>query len=288
VSVTSDRNLPEPAPQEAALRGAELAAPTPEVDRSAGTVENPPWNGFDVIVLIVVTLLSGFLFLAVAVSLAAMLHVDGVGAGAASRPTIVLLTDVRVLLPAQLATYLVVLFFMVQIVHRRYGQQFLAAIKWNWPAHRWMSFIGVGALLALAVNVLTNYLPETKNLPIDTLLQSRSAAFLMAGFGVFIAPFMEEFFFRGFLYPVLVRRIGMARAVVFTAIAFMAIHVSQLAGSWSPLLVVFTVGIVLTLVRALTRSVAASVLTHMAYNGTLFLMIYFGTQGFRHLDPLTK
>ena len=255
------------------------SAPRPATD-------SPPWNGIDVLVLVAVTIVSGFLFLAAAVSFAAMLHVDG--AGTHGKSAVVLLTDVRVILPPQLLTYLVVLFFMIQIVQRRYGQRFLPALRWNWPARRWSSFVLIGVALAFVVSVLNNYLPETKNLPIDLLFQRRSAVFLLAGFGIFLAPFMEEFFFRGFLYPVLLRRMGLASAVILTAIAFMTIHISQLGGSWSPLLVIFSVGLVLTLVRALTGSVAASVLAHASYNATLFLMLYFGTQGFHHFEPLTK
>ena len=111
---------------------------------------------------------------------------------------------------------------------------------------------------------------------------------MLAGFGIFVAPFMEEFFFRGFLYPVLARRMGLLWAVVLTAVGFMSIHASQLAESWGPLLVLFLVGSVLTLVRAFKQSVAASVLVHMGYNGTLFIMLYVATQGFHHLEPVTR
>jgi uncharacterized protein len=48
------------------------------------------------------------------------------------------------------------------------------------------------------------------------------------------------------------------------------------------------VGLVLTLVRALTKSVAASVLLHIAYNGTLSLLMFLATDGFRHLERLNQ
>jgi membrane protease YdiL (CAAX protease family) len=50
------------------------------------------------------------------------------------------------------------------------------------------------------------------------------------------------------------------------------------------LLVIFTVGVVLTITRAITKSVATSVLVHMAYNFTIFAQVYIGTQGFRHMQ----
>ena len=235
-------------------------------------------------------LCAAFLFTTAAILIAMANHVDGTSFGRAepNGQLQLLLTDVRVLLPAQFMAYVVVFAFMVQILRRRYQEQFLHSIRWNWPTLNWPSFLFVGVGLAFGISLLARFLPETKNLPIDALFQGRRAAYMLAGFGIFVAPFMEEFFFRGFLYPVLVRRLGFLWAVVLTAIGFMAIHASQLAESWGPLLVLFTVGIAFTLVRAFKQSVAASVLVHMGYNATLFIMLYFATQGFRHLEPMTR
>ena len=48
------------------------------------------------------------------------------------------------------------------------------------------------------------------------------------------------------------------------------------------------VGIVLTTVRAKTNSVAAGVLIHMAYNGTITVAMFAATNGFRHLEKLNQ
>jgi membrane protease YdiL (CAAX protease family) len=48
------------------------------------------------------------------------------------------------------------------------------------------------------------------------------------------------------------------------------------------------VGLVLTLVRARTKSVAASLLIHIAYNGTISVLMYVGTDRFRHLEKLNQ
>jgi hypothetical protein len=99
---------------------------------------------------------------------------------------------------------------------------------------------------------------------------------------------MEELFFRGFLYPVLARSTGMPIAVLLTAVAFALLHGAQLGFSWGPVLVIFLVGIVLTVVRARKNSVAASVLIHMAYNGTITVAMFAATDGFRHLEKLNQ
>src|SRR5260370_38714818 len=108
----------------------------------------------------------------------------------------------------------------------------------------------------------------------------------MTAFGVLLAPIVEELFFRGFLYPALARRTGVMVAIVLTAAGFAFIHESQLAQAWAPLLMLFLVGLVLTITRARTGSVAAGVLLHMAYNATLFALVYAASDGFKHLEKL--
>jgi membrane protease YdiL (CAAX protease family) len=53
-------------------------------------------------------------------------------------------------------------------------------------------------------------------------------------------------------------------------------------------LVIFLVGVVLTIVRAKTNSVAASVIIHMAYNATITIAMFAATNGFRHLEKLNQ
>jgi membrane protease YdiL (CAAX protease family) len=74
-----------------------------------------------------------------------------------------------------------------------------------------------------------------------------------------------------------------ATAVVLTGAAFAFVHGAQLGNSWAPVLVILVVGLVLTTARALLNSVAASWIMHTGYNGTLFLLMWAQTQGFRKL-----
>jgi membrane protease YdiL (CAAX protease family) len=53
-------------------------------------------------------------------------------------------------------------------------------------------------------------------------------------------------------------------------------------------LVIFMVGLALTITRAVTKSVAASLVMHMAYNGALSILLFVGTDGFRHLERLNQ
>ena len=83
-------------------------------------------------------------------------------------------------------------------------------------------------------------------------------------------------------------RWGRFLAVLITSAGFAMVHSEQLGQAWGPLLVLFVVGLVLTLARVLTRSVAPGFLIHVGYNLTLFSLLYLGTDHFRHLERMTQ
>lgn len=191
-----------------------------------------------------------------------------------------------VIVAGQALSYLLVLGYMYVLVTRERGRRdFLTAIHWNWPRVIAPYVLG-GVTLSLALQLLAHVLPMPKNLPIDTFFTTPAEAWALTIFGVTLAPLMEEMFFRGFLYPVLARGIGMTAAILVTAFAFAMLHGSQLKFSWGPVLVIFLVGTVLTMVRAYKNSVAAGLLIHIAYNGSLSVLMFVATDGFRHLEKL--
>ncbi len=194
--------------------------------------------------------------------------------------------DARVVIPAQCLAYLLTVLFIYVLV-RAHAANFLAAIRWNFPARRVIGWVMVGIALSAAVLVTSRVLPIPKSLPIEHFFRNASDAWIMAVFGCTVAPFVEELLFRGMLYPALAQRVGMVAAVAITAAGFMLLHALQLAFAWAPLLILFAVGAVLTLVRARTGSVGASFLVHAGYNFTIFLLVWFSTDGFRHMEKMS-
>jgi membrane protease YdiL (CAAX protease family) len=198
-----------------------------------------------------------------------------------------LVQNVGFVLPAQLVAYVMIVGFMAFIVALRHNKSLGEAIHWNFPSgSRWLGALAGGAALGLGSQVASSFLGRwiPKTLPIDQYFRDAASAYMLAAFGIFIAPLVEELFFRGFVYPALARWTGGALSIVVTAAAFSLLHEGQLAHAWVPLLVLFSVGVVLTVVRARTNSVATSVLVHMGYNGVLFGMLFYFTDGFRHLE----
>jgi len=195
--------------------------------------------------------------------------------------------DPLLILPAQAIAYVVIVIFMYFVVTKERKQKFWTAVRWNFPQH-WFAFGAIGIVVAISGQLLSALLPIPKSLPIDQFFRSPLDAYAMALFGITLAPFVEEMFFRGFLYPVLARRLGVKLGVVLTALPFALLHSSQLGSAWGPLLVLFVVGLVLTAVRAITKSVSASMVVHMGYNFTLFAMLFIASGRFQHLERISQ
>jgi uncharacterized protein len=194
-----------------------------------------------------------------------------------------LAVDPRVLLPAQLAAYLLVFAGLWRLFAHHFGIGFFRALSWRWPL-RWIRFLAGGALLGVAVQFISNWLPSPPELPIDKMLRTATDAWLMTAFGVLIAPFVEEVLFRGLLFPALTRRTGALASMLVTSLLFGAVHAQQLAGAWVQVACIVFVGCVLTVVRWRFRSLASSTLVHVGYNGTLFVALFVQTRGFTHLS----
>jgi hypothetical protein len=250
--------------------------PAPPVRQLA---EDPVWSGWEVLGVAVFTFAAVVFFLFASTLVAQRLFYPRQSflEVAQHHPLLIIL--------GQGLAYLAVFVFMVQIVKRGSGRPFWQSVGWNWPANPWAYIVG-GVGLALGLQLLGRFLPMPRELPIDRFFRTPAEAWVLAAFGLLVAPLMEELFFRGFLYPVLARRLGIAISVVLTGLGFGLIHASQLGKAWAPVLIVFLVGVVLTVVRAATKSVAAGVLVHFAYNGTIFGLMFAVTGGFRHLERL--
>jgi len=247
-------------------------APTPD--------ENPSWSFWDVLGLAVITVVAMF---GCVLGAAFFVH----RRFSPTAPFLESLKRPEVIVGGQLLAYFLVLLVMYAIVASQTNGRVLEGIRWNWPQN-WGVYLLAGVALELCLVPFAYLLPMPKHAPIDDFFRTARDAYVLSLFGVFFAPLFEELFFRGFVYPVLARRLRMIPAIVLTALAFASIHASQLKYSWGPVLVIFLVGVTLTTVRALKKSVAATVLMHMAYNGTIFLAAYIATSGFRHMEKFNQ
>jgi membrane protease YdiL (CAAX protease family) len=259
----------------------------PQFEASIPEDLRSPWGWLDLLVFI------GFGFLGLLVAAGIVVGVAVVGFGvkisdlgqASTTPAKSIIAIV-----AQAVWSGFVLLYFYTLVRMRTQTPF-------WPAMGWRGLhfagqttstsilfcLGGGAMLALIVSFAGKFINEKNDLPIEELFHSRPTVILLMGFGILVAPLVEETMFRGFLYPIVARSFGMATGVAVTGVLFGAMHAQQLWGGWGQISLLIGVGIVLTWVRARTGTVAASYLVHLGYNSLLFLGFFIGTGGLRHI-----
>lgn len=127
-------------------------------------------------------------------------------------------------------------------------------------------------ITALHLNLQTNdqvILDRSRQAPLTTY-----ATLLVA---VFVAPFCEEVFFRGFVLPGLRHRMSAALAIILSALLFAIAHADP--GSFAVLLVI---GLLLGFVRWRTGSVWPGILLHMLNNGIGAVSILLVMWGVSH------
>ena len=240
----------------------------------------PIWSLGDVGMVAGFFLLSSFFFAMLALLIASGLP------GFKARTAVQILGDIRIAVLTQFAAYVATFWFVYRMIARHYGVPFLDGIQWAWPRARWMIFLVLGVAMAYAITGLQAIVPMPAEVPLDRFLKTTVGVWVLAIFGSLLAPFAEEVFFRGLLFPALARKSSVLLSIGVTSFLFALLHGSQLGWSWGPLLLLFTVGVILTVMRAWTGSVAASALVHVSYNVTLFAFLYIGTNGFRNLDRI--
>jgi membrane protease YdiL (CAAX protease family) len=232
-----------------------------------------------------------------------------------------LLREPRLLIPSMAAAYLIAGAILWAVFTFLWRRPFSQGLHWNFSVvrRRWVRLLLGGVALSVVVQLLSNYLPVPKSLPIDDFFRTPADVWLVAIFGTFLAPLFEELAFRGFLLPSLASAwdwlrgqrpisiddsyvspvttggdrdprwsvVALVVSCTLTSIGFALVHADQLAHAWAPLAVLFCVSLVLCGVRLGTQSLAASTLIHATYNGTIFTILFIGTGGFRHLDKIT-
>jgi membrane protease YdiL (CAAX protease family) len=127
----------------------------------------------------------------------------------------------------------------------------------------------VGVSCAFVATWLLRVVPSSPGEAPITLFVARPSGALAFGVLALSAPLAEELFFRGFVQGAATRALGRAAAVGVSAALFTLAHAQQAWGAWGGLVAVAWLGIALALLRATTRSSAATMVAHLAYNVVL-------------------
>lgn len=243
-----------------------------------------PWGWPDLILLLVFVLGSSIVF-PLLVGLAAVLwwgvHLAEIEHSASIKAAI--------LVASQALWSAATLLYLFAVVRLRHHGPFWHAIGWRQlrlqTMPRWIAtllcLLG-GSGLAFVVLLASAVVGKKTKLPIEEFFQNRRSVLLLMALGILVAPVVEETIFRGYVYPVLARGLGIPIGVALTGTLFGLAHAAQLWGGWGQIALLILVGVVLTYVRARTGTVLASYLFHVSYNSFLFAGLYFATGGLRH------
>jgi membrane protease YdiL (CAAX protease family) len=202
-------------------------------------------------------------------------------------PSQALLGNTFFLLALQSIFYGLILGYVYLLVVVNHCQPFWKALRWRRPsAGQTLGCLLGGILMTLVVRFAPPLLPEAEHFPLERLLSSAAAAYALGAFAILVAPFMEELIFRGVLFAIFERQVGLRFAVVSTALLFAGLHVPEYWQAWNHVLMLLVVGVVFSLARGVTGSLAPSVLLHLGYNASMMAGLYFQTQHFRTLHAL--
>ncbi len=193
-------------------------------------------------------------------------------------------TDPVFLLVLQLVFYIFLLAYIYFFITLYYRDSFWGGLKWKkLSAHNVLRFLLGGAALSLVVMIVPPFLPEKKSFPLEKMFNSPASAYAIAAFAVLIAPFMEELLFRGLLFAFFEKHGGLTFAIVSTAILFAGLHIPEYWGAWDHVVLILIVGLTFSIVRGVSGSLTPSFLLHLAYNGTLMLLLFLQTQHFHRM-----
>lgn len=213
---------------------------------------------------------------------------------------------------AQVAGYGLTFLIAVPVFPLFWRVSFWQGVHWNARPARlnWWKLIVAGVLLSVLAQVSERFFASPTDTDVMKLFSTQLSAWLTVTLGTFIPAFVEEIAFRGFLLTSLaiayewlsfprtpagvdrwqrtnsISNAAWVFGAFFSSIAFAFLHGFQLHGSKAPLVLLFAVSLVLSFIRVRLRSVAASTVVHVAYNGLIFLETVAATGGFRHLDRL--
>ncbi len=179
-----------------------------------------------------------------------------------------------------IGAHLLTLIFCWAVVRGFKKRPFLASLGWHWAGHSALYWSGISvaiiAGLILLNNLLLRVLPQAET-PFDEMLKaSLPVKYAVAFMATFTAPFVEEVIYRGVLYSGLKSRLSVVPTILTVTLLFAAVHVLQYQGGWVTIVSLALLSLILTIVRARTKSILPPVLIHTINNGFFSTILLLG------------
>ena len=141
----------------------------------------------------------------------------------------------------------------------QFGFRRVGITAFGWAAAAFVAFIVAAQVYGTLIHIPKDDLPFAEN-------PSTLVAIMTGIFVIGIAPTVEEFFFRGFLYQAMRGRLGVALGAVTSGVIFGAVHLEAPAQMG----VLAILGVILALLFERTKSLYPCILLHAVNNAIAF------------------
>jgi membrane protease YdiL (CAAX protease family) len=122
--------------------------------------------------------------------------------------------NINLMIAAQALGFAAGVGFCALLLWRKYQVRLAPAVHWRTlPGQKLLLVVGAGVGLSFLAQLLEPLVHAPKHVPMDRMFTPHTA-WVLAAYGVLLAPLFEEFFFRGLIYPSLRRSFsdGMSNA----------------------------------------------------------------------------
>jgi membrane protease YdiL (CAAX protease family) len=188
------------------------------------------------------------------------------------------------LLILQSIFYFFLLGYLVLMARIQHHQPFWRSLGWKKPTGRQvLACLAGGGALAVVITLAPPLLPDAEGFPLERLFTSRAAYYAIGVFAIGVAPLIEELIFRGLLFAIFERAVGVRFAIATTAVLFAGLHIPEYWHAWNHVLMILLVGAVFSVARGRSGTLTPSILLHVGYNACMMAGLYFTTQHFRAL-----
>jgi len=177
----------------------ETAAPAAEPPVGASLKQVSLWSWNDLVLFLVLAALALLLsYFLVALGYVGVMTLTGQHPQPAALPE-----NPFFPLAFQLLLYGMVFAIIYLLVVAYHHRPFWSSLSWRNPTTRQViGYLLGGLVMAISVQIAPTVLPDQETFPLERMFSSPLAAYALAAFAVFIAPFMEELIFRGVFFAV--------------------------------------------------------------------------------------
>jgi membrane protease YdiL (CAAX protease family) len=243
----------------------QLPYPEPADSPYLPTPNDPPWNagvafGVWVASVLLIIIIPGLVLLPYLVS-ESMIGSEQIVEFAKTDITAIFLQIIAIL-PAHFLTLLLAWFVATRA--RRYKLRDTLGLERG--GFKWWHYVLILVGFFVVAAVVGNFFPEQENDLLRILRSSRSAVYVVAFMATFTAPFVEELVYRGLLYSAFQRTFGVAAAFLFVTFLFVVVHVPQYYPSFSTILLLVLLSVILTLIRVVSGNLLPCIILHTLFN----------------------